>query len=64
MSDDPAVTSFANHVLNDWHDAMDHFFRRVYGKKEARRLTDAQVYSALYEGYGDEVASEWKEWSE
>lgn len=60
--DHPAVDSFANQVLVDWHAAMDVFFNNVDRKRRHRDLTGKQVREALNRGYGHEVGDEWDEW--
>jgi hypothetical protein len=55
--------SFANHIIGDWDDAMDGFFRAVERKMRARNLTPAQVGVALDIGYGEAVADNWYEWT-
>lgn len=59
----PEITSFANHVYSDWDSAMFGFFSGVERKQRARGLSDAQVRAAMREGYGDDIADAWDEWT-
>jgi len=53
---------FADKILSDWDRAMDRFFENVDAKRKAEDLSDGEVYTALDEGYGFEVAEAWMEW--
>lgn len=58
-----ASKSLINAVLSDWDLAMDRFFNRVDRERVERGLTETEVWHAMDEGYGFEVAEAWSEWT-
>lgn len=63
MTDTTSVDGFANHILSDWDEAMDRFFRGVDYKSRCLDLEPNEIRDSLVRGYGYEVAEAWDEWS-